>query len=86
MKASSEPSMLRIIGAMALFVVVGAPITAYLWETLHGVLALRPDPLRLLVSAPLLALFVWLLWLAARHYSGADRAGVTPDDDRGGNR
>lgn len=52
---------------MALGVLIGIPIVAYLWETLNQLLSLRVQPVRLLISLPLLGvLMVWLRWLSQR--------------------
>ena len=49
---------------MALFVALGAPMVAYLWETLNELLALTVNPPRLLWSVPVLILFVvYLRWM-----------------------
>lgn len=54
---------------MALFVITGSPMVAYLWETLTELLALTVNFPRLLVSIPVLLLFVGLLVLMARTVS-----------------
>ena len=70
MSIDSTPSPGKILPWLALFVVLGMPLVAYLWETLHQVLALHVEPVRLLVSVPVLALFVALLWLLGRKLGG----------------
>ena len=55
------PTPARHLGSLALFLVLGVPMVAYLWETVHQVLALHVDTTRLLISVPVLAAFV-LLW------------------------
>lgn len=51
---------------MALSVVVGAPLVAFLWETLNELLALHVNLSRLLISVPVLLLFAGMLWLLGR--------------------
>jgi len=64
------PSPGKVFARLALFVVVGMPLVAYLWETLHLLLALQVEPVRLLISVPVLGLFVGLLVLLARTLDG----------------
>lgn len=60
------PSTLKLMGAMAVFVLVGLPLVGYLWKTLNDLLALEVDTTRLLLSVPVLAVLAVLLWLLAR--------------------
>lgn len=55
------PSPARHLGSLGLFLLLGIPMVAYLWETVHQILALHVDSTRLLISVPVLAAFV-LLW------------------------
>ncbi|SHK12120.1 hypothetical protein SAMN04488087_0354 [Rhodothermus profundi] len=58
-------STTRAVLQMGLVVLLGMPVVAYLWETLNQLLSLHVNPMRLLISLPLLAVFiVWLRWLA----------------------
>lgn len=67
MTQTTEPSYGRLILFMALFVLAGLPLVAYLWETLNELLALHVRPDRLINSIPLLVLFGGLLvFLAGR--------------------
>ena len=62
----STPSPGQIFPWLALIIVLGMPLVAYLWETLHQVLAWNIDPTRLLISVPVLGLFVGLLFVLSR--------------------
>ena len=61
------------IALVAVFVVAGVPLVAYLWETANRLLAGRVEPVRLLVSAVVTALFVVLLRLLARRVDALER-------------
>ena len=54
---------------MALFVIVGTPLLAYVWETLNLLVAGRADAGRLLITLPIAALLAGVLWLLARTIS-----------------
>lgn len=58
---------------MALFVILGAPLVAILWETLNELLALQPTE-SLLLSIPALVLLVVLLWFLRRTLERRDAA------------
>ena len=67
----------KSLALMALIVIVGFPMVAYLWETLNDVLALKFEPTRLLITAPVLLVFIGFLILVARHlqrWNGANTA------------
>lgn len=51
----------KLFALMLVGVVLGVPIVAYVWETIHELLTLRPDPGHIAVSVPLLAILVVLL-------------------------
>ena len=52
---------------MALFVIIGVPLVAYLWELLNELLALKVDLIRLLIGVPVaLVLYGFLKMLARR--------------------
>ena len=51
---------------MAVIVVIGLPMVAYLWETINELLALEFDPVRLAISVPLLAVFLGFLVVIGR--------------------
>lgn len=57
----NNPSAARHLGSLGLFLLLGIPMVAYLWETVHQILALHVDTARLLISLPVLGAFV-LLW------------------------
>ena len=67
---ATTPAPGKIVPWLALFAVLCMPLIAYLWETVHQVLALHVEPLRLLLSVPVLGLFVALLWLLGRKLGG----------------
>jgi hypothetical protein len=54
---------------MALFVIVGSPLVAYVWETLNLLVAGRADAGRLLITLPIAALLAGVLMLLARAIS-----------------
>lgn len=64
--STKHPSAGMLWLIMALSVVVGAPLVAFLWETLNELLALHVNLLRLLISLPVLLLFAGMLWLLGR--------------------
>jgi len=66
MSQNDSPSPGKVIAMLGLFVILGIPFVAYLWETLHHVLSLHIEPMRLLVSVVLLAIFGGLLAVYAR--------------------
>lgn len=66
MTAQVKISSIRLLFSMAVYVLVGIPLVAYLWETLNHLLALHPDPTELLIAVPVLLAFSGLLWLLAR--------------------
>ncbi len=58
-------STARAVIQMGIVVLLGMPVVAYLWETLNQLLSLHVNLTRLLISLPLLVVFVvWLRWLA----------------------
>jgi hypothetical protein len=66
MANDSHSSMGKLVGFIFLAVLVGIPITAFLWETLNRVMAGYFDPVRIAVSIPVLLLFAGLLVVLAR--------------------
>ena len=60
------PSPGRHLAALGLFLLLGIPLVAYLWETVHQVLSLDVGGTRLLISVPGLAAFVLLMRYIAR--------------------
>lgn len=69
MTAPVRLSSVRLFFSMALHVILGIPLVAYLWETLNDLLALHPDPAGLLIAVPVLLAFAGLLWVLARRVS-----------------
>lgn len=59
-------STIKLIGGMAFFVVLGAPLVWYLWQVLNDLLQGIVNPLHLLVAVPVLLLFLGLLALVSR--------------------
>ena len=56
----------KLMALMALFVVIGVPMVAFLWETVNLLLALHVDGTRLLIALPLLVVFIGFLVVLAR--------------------
>jgi hypothetical protein len=63
-----------VTGLIAFYVVLGAALIAYLWETLNELLAGHADGRRLLLSLPALLLFGLLLYRLARAVQRLDPA------------
>lgn len=65
---TSDPGMGTgaLMGIMAAFVVVGAPLVYYLWTTLNEVLAGHFDGPRLLISTVVLLIFLGVLTILSR--------------------
>lgn len=55
-----------LVGVMALFVVLGAPLVFYLWITLNQLLTAQVDGMRTLLALPVLLLFLGLLAILSR--------------------
>ena len=86
MTRTDSPRLARLIGLIALFVLLGTPMVAYLWETLNVLLSGGVEPGRLGMSVVVLALFAALLMLLSRaiHALEGDRdarAGAMPPSD-----
>ena len=71
-------SLPRLIGWIALFVLVGFPLVGYLWETLNQLLAGIVHPARLLISVPVAIVLAVVLVLLSRAVRGweAERLGA----------
>lgn len=63
-----EPTVSRIVVTMAVFVLLGIPLVAFLWETLHQVLSLHAELWRVAAAVPALGLLGLLLFGAGRVY------------------
>jgi uncharacterized Tic20 family protein len=72
MQESPRAYVLKLFGWIALFVALGAPLVAWLWETLNGLLAGHFDALRVAISVPVLAVLYVLLILLARFVQRLD--------------
>ena len=59
-------STAKLVGAMALYVLVGAPLVWLIWEGVNALLSGRPGDLQPLVFFPALALFLGLLTVVSR--------------------
>lgn len=66
MKTQQPISNGMLLLQMLLFVALGAPLVAYVWETLNELLALHINPLRLLITIPVALGLVALLWMLGR--------------------
>jgi hypothetical protein len=66
MAERNEVSVGRRVVVMLAYLIVGAPLVAYLWETLNEILAGDIYAPRLLISLPLLVVLIVLLVLLAR--------------------
>ncbi|MGD2069971.1 MAG: hypothetical protein PVI57_14965 [Gemmatimonadota bacterium] len=66
-------SLLKLLGGMALLVVVGAPMVWYLWEVLTQLLAGTLDARSLLIAVPVLVVFLAFLWFVSRTVQNWDR-------------
>jgi hypothetical protein len=62
----STISVPRLAGGIALFVLVGFPLVAYLWETLNQLMGGEVRPLRLLLTLPVVLLLTGVLRLLSR--------------------
>lgn len=65
-----EPGLFALIIAILGLVLVGGVLVAYLWETLNQLMAGHVDWMRILVSLPVLAVFLLLLRYIARRVEG----------------
>jgi hypothetical protein len=65
-RPAKKTTVLSYFLALAVFVVGGIPMVAYLWGTLNQILALHPEPKRLLLSVPVLLVFAGLLIFLGR--------------------
>jgi hypothetical protein len=78
--AGTDTSSRRLVIGIALFVLVGTPLVAYLWETLNRLFAGIVEPLRLLGALPAAVLFYLLLRFMARSIATWQAAGAAPAD------
>lgn len=66
MSTHAHISFGQLLAWEALFVILGTPLIAYLWETLNQLLALHADVARLGISVPVLLVLLGLLSLLSR--------------------
>lgn len=87
MPAEHTLSPTRLALGVGAFVLAGFPLVAYLWETLNRLMAGIVEPVRLLITLVVLALFAGLLrllarWIAGREEDRREVAGSHPSGDR----
>lgn len=58
MEKNKQPSFVMIVVQMVLFVVIGTPMVAYLWEIVNKVLSLSATPTQILLGIPVLIVFL----------------------------
>ncbi|MDX1624220.1 MAG: hypothetical protein R3199_09580 [Gemmatimonadota bacterium] len=63
MPEQSQPSLIRLIVLMGLFLVVGGPTTYFLWHEVSDLLYGRFGEVQLLVLLGSLVVFLVLLWV-----------------------
>lgn len=61
MPAQPTPSLGKLTAGIFLLVLLGTPLTAYLWHTLNKLLQGQIDARTLLIAVPVAALFIVLL-------------------------
>lgn len=66
-------SLFKLLGGMALLVVVGAPMVWYLWEVLTQLLAGVFDARSMLIAVPVLVVFLAFLRFVSRTVQNWDR-------------
>ena len=84
---TGTPRLFRLIGLIALFVALGTPMLAYLWETLNVLMSGRVEPVRLGIAVVVLAVFVVLLRFLSRSIGVVEGVDEGPRDrTRSGDR
>ena len=86
MTSTDTSRLVRLIGSIALFVLVGTPMVAYLWETMNVLLTGRVEPVKLGIAVIVLGIFAGLLMLLSRSIHALEgrrdaRSGATPPAD-----
>jgi hypothetical protein len=66
MEKRVEPRFGTLVAVVLVFAALGTPMFLYLWETLNGLLTGHGSASRVLISLPVLALFIALLVLLGR--------------------
>jgi ABC-type Fe3+-siderophore transport system permease subunit len=77
MERARPRSIGATIGFIAIPVVVGIPMVAYLWETLNQLLTGEVSARRIGISIPVFIVFALLLWWLARRVVAFDRGSDT---------
>jgi len=72
MDESVTPSLARLTAIAAAFVIIGAVLVAYLWETANQLLSGQFNSRMVLLAIPAAALFVALLVLLSRTLKRVD--------------
>ncbi len=71
---AQQPTMSRLVVGIGLFVLVGFPLVAYLWEAMNELFAGRVRPTQLLIAVPVAVLLYLLLRFMARSVLSWERA------------
>ncbi|NOK62255.1 MAG: hypothetical protein GFH27_549327n85 [Chloroflexi bacterium AL-W] len=58
MEKNKQPSFVAIVAQMVLFVVLGTPMVAYLWEIVNKMLSFSATPTQMLLGLPVLIVFI----------------------------
>lgn len=74
MRQEERPSIAKLAVAILALVGAGAPLVAYLWDTLNYLLSGIIQPIRLLLAIPLSGLFMLVLKLTAAFVGRWDTA------------
>jgi hypothetical protein len=79
--------MKRLLLPMAVFILLGTPLVAYIWETLNLLVAGHVDLVRLVILVPAVALLAGLLVLLSRTVANweserTDAAARSPSSSR----
>jgi hypothetical protein len=69
------PKLVSVILALLL---VGIPVVAFIWETLNHLLSGQVEPMRLLISVPVVGLLYILLRIVARILAKFEEPHPTP--------
>lgn len=56
----------KAVAMIATFTIIGFPLAGYLWDTLNDVLALEATGRQVLLSLPVLAAFIGVLYVLSR--------------------
>lgn len=67
---TKTPPFGKYLLTFGVFLLLGVPMVAYLWETVHQMLSLHFETARMLISIPVLAVFIGLLRFIAHKLGG----------------